>query len=108
MLMTEIAGEPIVILKADSEDAKALREQYEDSTAGCHMNKQQWITLHPGGTLPGGLVDDLVTQSYRLVIQNLPRSKQPGGAPDERGPPSEGQDSSGAPHSRSTSPRSSR
>ncbi|WP_364748819.1 MmcQ/YjbR family DNA-binding protein [Arthrobacter sp. LAR12-1-1.1] len=34
MLITDIKGEPIVIVKADPEDGKALREQHEDITPG--------------------------------------------------------------------------
>ena len=77
MLLTEITGEPIVIVKADPEDAKALREQHEEITPGYHMNKQHWITLNPGGHLQKSLVDDLVTESYLLVVENLPRAKRP-------------------------------
>ena len=77
MLMTEITGEPIVIVKADPEDSKTLREQHKDITPGYHMNKQHWITLHPGGELQVDLVDDLVTESYLLVVENLPRAKRP-------------------------------
>jgi predicted DNA-binding protein (MmcQ/YjbR family) len=77
MLITDITGEPIVIVKADPEDGKALREQHEDITPGYHMNKQHWITLHPGGDLQKRLVDDLVTESYLLVVENLPHAKRP-------------------------------
>ena len=49
MLMTDVTGEPIVIVKTDPEDSKALREQHDDITPGYHMNKKHWITLHPGG-----------------------------------------------------------
>jgi predicted DNA-binding protein (MmcQ/YjbR family) len=77
MLITEITGEPIVIVKADPEDSRALREQHEDITPGYHMNKQHWITLHPGGDLQKRLVDDLVTESYLLVVENLPHAKRP-------------------------------
>lgn len=77
MLLTEITGEPIVIVKAAPEDGKALREQHEDITPGYHMNKQHWVTLHPGGNLPEQLVEDLVTESYLLVVENLPRAKRP-------------------------------
>jgi len=77
MLLTEITGEPIVIVKADPEDAKALREQHEEITPGYHMNKQHWVTLNPGGHLQKSLVDDLVTESYLLVVENLPRAKRP-------------------------------
>jgi predicted DNA-binding protein (MmcQ/YjbR family) len=77
MLLTEVTGEPIVIVKADPEDGKALREQHDDITPGYHMNKQHWITLHPGGDLKKGLVDDPVVESYLLVVETLPRAKRP-------------------------------
>lgn len=77
MLMTEVTGEPIVIVKSHPEDGKTLREQHQDITPGYHMNKQHWITLNPGGNLDQTLVDDLVTESYLLVVENLPRTKRP-------------------------------
>lgn len=77
MLMTEITGESIVIVKADPEDAKALREQHDDITPGYHMNKQHWITVHPGGGVRKDLLADLVTESYLLVVENLPHAKRP-------------------------------
>lgn len=77
MLMTEVTGEPIVILKAEPHDAKALRSEHEDITPGYHMNKQHWITLHPGGSLEPSLIDDLVAESYLLVVENLPRAQRP-------------------------------
>ncbi|MDV6212687.1 MmcQ/YjbR family DNA-binding protein [Rhodococcus erythropolis] len=77
MLMTEVTGEPIVILKAGPEDSKALQEQHDDITPGYHMNKKHWITLHPSGDLQTQLVDDLVTDSYLLVVENLPHAKRP-------------------------------
>ncbi|HEY6429785.1 MAG TPA: MmcQ/YjbR family DNA-binding protein [Acidimicrobiales bacterium] len=77
MLLTAITGEPIVIVKAAPEDGKALREQHEDITPGYHMNKQHWITLHPGGDLEKQLVDDVVTESYLLVVEGLPHAKRP-------------------------------
>lgn len=77
MLLTEITGEPIVIVKADPEDSKTLREQHRDITVGYHMNKKHWITLNPGGDLHMDLVDDLVTESYLLVVEKLPRARRP-------------------------------
>ena len=77
MLLTAITGEPIVIVKAAPEDGTALREQHEDITPGYHMNKQHWITLHPGGNLRKQLVDDLVTESYLLVVEGLPHTERP-------------------------------
>ncbi|MDF9749639.1 MmcQ/YjbR family DNA-binding protein [Arthrobacter sp. ES3-54] len=77
MLLTDVTGEPIVIVKAAPEDGKALREQHEDITPGYHMNKQHWITLHPSGDLQTQLIDDLVTDSYLLVVENLPHAMRP-------------------------------
>lgn len=77
MLMTEVTGEPIVIVKADPEDAIALQEQHVDITPGYHMNKKHWITLHPDGSLGEQLINDLVTESYLLVVRNLPRARRP-------------------------------
>ncbi|GAB3001085.1 MmcQ/YjbR family DNA-binding protein [Streptomyces pseudoechinosporeus] len=77
MLMTDVPGHPVVILKADPDDAAALREQYADITPGYHMNKKHWITLEGGNTLDEKLVRELVTDSYRLVVGRLPKSQQP-------------------------------
>lgn len=77
MLLTEVTGEPIVIIKADPEDSKALREQHDDITPGYHMNKRHWITLRPGGSLHERLVGELVTESYRLVVENVPKARRP-------------------------------
>jgi predicted DNA-binding protein (MmcQ/YjbR family) len=77
MLLTEVPGEPVVILKAAPDDARLLREAYEDITPGYHMNKKHWITLNPHGRLDADLVDDLVTESYLLVVDKLPGRDRP-------------------------------
>lgn len=77
MFLTEVRGERIITLKALPSDSMALRDAHEDITPGYHMNKQHWITLHPGGTLNAGMVSELVTESYRLVVAGLPKAQQP-------------------------------
>jgi predicted DNA-binding protein (MmcQ/YjbR family) len=77
MLLTEVTGEPIVILKAEPGDSEALRRTHEDITPGYHMNKQHWITLSPGGSIKKSLVEELVTESYLLVVESLPRAQRP-------------------------------
>ncbi|MER7723890.1 MmcQ/YjbR family DNA-binding protein [Streptomyces sp. NPDC096323] len=77
MLMTEVPGRPVVILKADPGEAHALREQYSHITPGYHMNKRHWITLEGGGGVDRELVDELVTDSYRLVVAHLPQAERP-------------------------------
>ena len=77
MLQTSMPGEPVVTLKADPADAVSLREAHTDITPGYHTNKKHWITLHPGGDIDAGLVDDLVTESYLLVVRGLPKQQRP-------------------------------
>ncbi|MCO1580961.1 MmcQ/YjbR family DNA-binding protein [Crossiella sp. SN42] len=77
MLMTEVPGRPVVILKSDPAEARALREQYEHITPGYHMNKKHWITVEGGDAVDEELVGELVTESYRLVVGGLPKSQRP-------------------------------
>lgn len=77
MLMTEVPGRPVVILKADPDEARALREHNSHITPGYHMNKRHWITLEGGAGIGKTLVRELVTDSYRLVVARLPKAEQP-------------------------------
>ena len=77
MFLTEVAGERLVTLKALPSDSLALRDAHADITPGWHMNKRHWISLHPGGSLTAEMVEELVTESYRLVVATLPVSRRP-------------------------------
>ncbi|KAK1182669.1 MmcQ/YjbR family DNA-binding protein [Streptomyces sp. NBS 14/10] len=77
MLMTEVPGRPVVILKADPGEALALREHNSHITPGYHMNKKHWITLEGGDGVDDSLVRELVTESYRLVVARLPKADRP-------------------------------
>lgn len=67
-----LAGKPVVIVKSDPDDAAALREAHADIITGYHMNKRHWITMAPGDSIDEQLVEELVTESYRLVTRTLP------------------------------------
>lgn len=77
LLTTAVTGEPIATLKARPEDSVALRRAVAAITPGYHMNKRHWITLRGGADLDPELVDDLVTESYLLVVEKLPRHERP-------------------------------
>ncbi|PRI11713.1 MmcQ/YjbR family DNA-binding protein [Leucobacter massiliensis] len=85
LLLTEHAGERIVNAKARPADARVLREAYGWITPGYHMNKQHWISLRPAAGDPAAaqeqdpqLVEDLITESYLLVLEkNVPKSQWP-------------------------------
>jgi len=77
MFLTELDGGQIVNLKADPLDSEALRKTHASITPGWHMNKKHWITIRAGGKVDAPLVDELVTDSYLLVVESLPKYKQP-------------------------------
>lgn len=78
MLQTVLRGSGVVTVKSRPSDSRALREAFSDISPGYHMNKRHWITIAPGGEIDGGMVEDLVTESYLLVLEHsVPRSRWP-------------------------------
>ncbi len=63
-------------LKCDPERATILREQYEEIKPGWHMNKAHWNSVYPDGTLEDELVKELITHSYELIVDSLPKKKK--------------------------------
>lgn len=78
LLLTEQPGEFVATMKVEPSDSEALREQFEEIRPGYHMNKRHWITVKSGPGIDTQLIDDLVTESYLLVVEkNLPRREWP-------------------------------
>ena len=77
MLMTEVTGDPIVIVKTHPEDGKTLREQHQDITPGWHMNKQHWNTVTLSESLDAELWQGWIEHSYLRVVAGLPKAKRP-------------------------------
>ncbi|HMT51235.1 MAG TPA: MmcQ/YjbR family DNA-binding protein, partial [Dietzia sp.] len=96
MFHVEVAGGRQVVLKSLPSDSLALRDAHADITPGYHMNKRHWISLHPDGSLTPAMVDELVTESYRLVVAGLPIALRPVEAPAV-GPGPRGVPAGGAP-----------
>lgn len=84
------SGPLSVSLKCEPEIAVRLREMHQEITAGWHLNKRHWNTVRLDGSLPDGLVVEMVEDSYDLIVAKLPRARQllldwPGvRRPDER------------------------
>lgn len=76
-LLIPVDGTGRVTLKSHPDDAVALRGAFADIIPGYHMNKKHWITLMPGPSLEAGLIPELVTESYLLVVEKLPRALRP-------------------------------
>ncbi|WP_182045667.1 MmcQ/YjbR family DNA-binding protein [Curtobacterium sp. ME26] len=77
LLTTTLRGVPIVNLKCAPPHAAALVRDLAEVTPGWHMDKRHWITLAPGEGLDEAMVEDLVANSWELVVQGLPRARRP-------------------------------
>lgn len=85
LLMTDLPGHAVVTVKADPDDAVALREQYEEISAGYHTDKRHWISAAAGPGIDDTLIRGLVTDSYGLVVDKLPKTARPTTRPSDTG-----------------------
>jgi len=70
----DIAAEPVQVnLKCIPEQAELLRELHPAVTPGYHMNKRHWNTVTIDGSLADEDLIDMIDESYRLVVQGLPK-----------------------------------
>ena len=63
-------------LKCDPEKAIELRERYDAILPGYHMNKKLWNTVIVDGRLPMPLVFSMIDDSYRLIVDSLPKTER--------------------------------
>jgi predicted DNA-binding protein (MmcQ/YjbR family) len=65
-----------VSLKCDPDFAESLRERYAGITPGYHLNKRHWNTVTLDGSVPDDEVQELLDQSYDLVVARLTRAQR--------------------------------
>lgn len=73
-------------LKAEPARVAALVFRHPQIVPGHYMNKRHWITADLGGAvhLPAPLLEDLVEDSYDLIVARLPvRLRPPVGSPPD-------------------------
>ena len=71
MLTFHLQGKAAINLKVEPEHGAMLRDIYPYIRTGWHMNKQHWISVYEDEELDGSLVEDLVLNSYELVVSKL-------------------------------------
>lgn len=72
--LSTLAADPLqVSVKCDPEIALGLRAAHPAITPGYHLNKRHWITVTIDGSLPPGLAQELIQDSFDLVVELLPR-----------------------------------
>jgi predicted DNA-binding protein (MmcQ/YjbR family) len=64
-------------LKAEPADVTGLVDTYDAVERGYHMNKKHWVTVQLDESLPAGLVEELIEDSYDLIVDNLPARDRP-------------------------------
>ncbi|WP_411375434.1 MmcQ/YjbR family DNA-binding protein [Arthrobacter sp. MPF02] len=65
-----------VNLKCEPSLAVQLRAAHPEITGAWHMNKTHWNGVRLDGSLPDGMVRDMVEDSYDLVVAGLSRKQQ--------------------------------
>lgn len=75
--LTDVDGATSINLKAEPQDVTGLVETHGAIDRGYHMNKKHWMTVQLDGTLPDGLVEELIEDSYELIVDKLPARDRP-------------------------------
>ncbi len=73
--MVNLDDPGFITLKADPDDALALRQQHEFIRPGYYMNKRHWITVDAHPDLSPDEARELIDDSYRLVFGSLTKAK---------------------------------
>jgi len=76
MLQFYLQGKAVINLKVAPDHAAMLRDSYSYIHAGWHMNKRHWISVYEDNELDESLVEDLVQNSYELVILKLKKAEK--------------------------------
>jgi predicted DNA-binding protein (MmcQ/YjbR family) len=75
--LLSLTDQPVQLsLKCEPTRGEGLRDVHPAIRPGYHLNKRHWITLTLDGTLPPALVQQLIDDSYRLVMAGLPRAER--------------------------------
>ncbi len=75
--VSRLAQRPLqVSVKCDPTLAEQLREAHPAVLPGYHLNKRHWNTLIIDGSLPDRMIEDMLEDSFDLVVSGLPRSRR--------------------------------
>jgi predicted DNA-binding protein (MmcQ/YjbR family) len=73
--LSRLDGSPLEIsLKCEPDLAEALRRDHAAVRPGYHLNKRHWNTVLCDGSLPDGMILDMLEDSYDLVVEGLPKA----------------------------------
>ena len=70
------AERDLLTLKCEPELARLLREQYPEVLPGFYTDKRTWNSVDLGGSLPEGVLREMIDDSYRLIFEKLTKKLQ--------------------------------
>ncbi|NGP89385.1 MmcQ/YjbR family DNA-binding protein [Fodinibius halophilus] len=73
---TDVDTFELVNVKCDPVKAIDLRERYSFVIPGYHMNKKHWNSIKMDEAVPDHLLKEWISDSYRLVVDKLPKKTQ--------------------------------
>ncbi|WP_218947310.1 MmcQ/YjbR family DNA-binding protein [Acinetobacter sp. YH12142] len=76
MLSFHLEGKAAINLKVLPDNGAMLKDIYPFIRAGWHMNKQHWISVFTDDALEDELLQDLVLNSYELVVSKLNKGQR--------------------------------
>ena len=76
MLSFHLHGKAAINLKVTPDHGVMLRDIYTYIKVGWHMNKQHWISVYEDEECDTDLVNDLITNSYALVVSKLTKAEK--------------------------------
>ena len=62
-----------ITMKLEPLRGEFLRGQFEDVIPGYYMNKLHWNSVRAQGALPEDILEDMLDESYALVLGALPK-----------------------------------
>jgi len=77
-VLASLEEDASINLKCDPEKTIALRERFPSVLPGYHMNKRLWNTILLDGSIPVKLIREWIDDSYRLVVEKLPKKDRLG------------------------------
>lgn len=66
-----------VSIKADPELVPLLHEKYDAVAQPPYLSKRHWIAVTLNGDMPDDELEELIRDSYTLVVQTLPKRLRP-------------------------------
>ncbi|WP_218948374.1 MmcQ/YjbR family DNA-binding protein [Acinetobacter sp. YH12140] len=76
MLSFHLEGKAAINLKVLPDNGGMLKDIYPFIRAGWHMNKKHWISVFTDEELEEELLQDLVLNSYELVVSKLKKGQR--------------------------------